>query len=357
MEEIFSKLDEISEKIKNLEDNRKKLANFLKEIKEVNFEKDSRIMEDKLSVKVKEIDLEKARFIGVDGGLSKRNYHSLDMILTRAVGAVFDYKKGKLDSVSYIPSTSPTPNLRIIHDASESDFQYIACFERINTEINTLKKCLEKNPTILMADGSIRPHPSDQPSRSSRIYDDYRKLIDNYKELYRKAGGFIFTGIIEDSRSSTLSDYISSNVLSEIRDKKIKEIKKLMSHTRDTNLLFHVLNKGERSFVMRMSQNKELSNYGKNLYLFYMKTTEYDRPVRIEFYSTGDPVPMADKIAELVYKVSSQNQEYGLPPVLIEADNRAKIKGGEIDIIHSHIVDKVGNLPSLYRLRRDRRPF
>ncbi len=92
MEEIFSKLDDISAKIINLEQDRKKLAQFLKELKGIDFKKDSRILEDRLSVKVETEKLKNARFIGVDGGLSKRTYHSLDMTLTRAVGAIFDYK-------------------------------------------------------------------------------------------------------------------------------------------------------------------------------------------------------------------------------------------------------------------------
>ena len=357
MEEIFSKLDEISAKIIKLEQERKRLAQFLKELKGLDFKKDSRILEDRLSVKVETGKLKNARFIGVDGGLSKRTYHSLDMILTRAVGAIFDYKNDSLDLVSYFPSTSPSPNLRIIHDASEADFQYLAAFERINTEINVMKACLDKNPTIMLADGSIKPHPSDQPGKTSKIYGEYKKLLDNYKELYRKAEGFLFAGVVEDSRSSTFSDYISSNILTQIKNRMVDELRRILSHTRDTNILFHVLEKGERSFVMRMSHNEDLGNYGRNLYLFYLKTTEYDRPVRVEFYATVNPVAVADKIASLIFSVSSQNQEYGLPPVLIEADNRARMRDGELDIIHSHIVDKVGDLPSLYKLRRDRRPF
>ncbi len=357
MEEIFSQLDRISGRIKSLEDDRKRLADFLRALKGLDMKKDSRILEDRMAVRVKGSRPERAKFIGVDGGLSKRTYHSLDMVLSRAVGAVFDYRKDRLDSVSYCPSTSPTPVLRIIHDASDSDFQYMASFERINTEINVMKKCLDLNPTILLADGSITPHPSDHPGKGSRVYPEYKRLTDNYKELYRKAGGFLFAGVIEDSRSSTFSDYISENILSQIKSGKVGELKKILSHTRDTNLLFHVLEKGERSFVMRMRYNPDMGDYGRNLYLFYLKTTEYDRPVRVEFYAAEDPVAVADKVASLIYFVSSQNQEYGLPPVIIEADSRAKIREGELDVIHSHIVDRVGNLPSLYKLRRDRRPF
>ena len=357
MEEIFSKLDTISSKIRNIENDRKRIAEFLKNLKELNLDKDSRIIESNLSKKVRVDELKKTRFIGVDGGLAKRSYHSLDLIMTRAVGAVFDYRNGKLDQVSYVPSPSPTPKLRVIHDASESDFQYIASFERINTEINNMKKCLDLNPTILLADGSVLPHPADQPNKSTRIYSEYASLIDNYKSLYDKSRGFLFAGVVEDSRSSTFSDYISHKILDKINSDKAKNLSRLLSHTRDTHLLYHILNKGERSFVMRMDHNKSMSHFGRKLFLFYLKTTEYDRPVRIEFYSYGDPVVTADNIASYIYSVSCQNQEYGIPPVIIEADSRAKIKEGELDIIHSHIVDRVGNLPSLYRLRRDRRPF
>ena len=357
MEEIFSKLDDISSKIRSIENDRKRVAEFLKNLKEFDLDKDSKIIENNLSKKVVDEQLKKARFIGVDGGLAKRSYHSLDLIMTRAVGAVFDYRNGKLDKVNYMPSPSPTPNLRVIHDASESDFQYIASFERINTEVNNMKKCLDMNPTILLADGSILPHPADQPKKGTRIYSEYNSLIDNYKSLYSKSKGFLFAGVVEDSRSSTFSDYISKKILDKIDSEKAKNLSKLLKNTRDTNLLYHVLNKGERSFIMRMDHNQDMSHFSRKLFLFYLKTTEYDRPVRIEFYASGDPVVTANNIASYIYSVSSQNQEYGIPPVIIEADNRAKIKEGELDMIHSHIVDRVGNLPSIYRLRRDRRPF
>ncbi|HDI02908.1 MAG TPA: DNA double-strand break repair nuclease NurA, partial [Candidatus Aenigmarchaeota archaeon] len=333
MEEIFSKLDEISQQIKNLEEERKRLAEFLREIKEFELEKDSRAVEDKLSVKVGKVELDNLRFVGVDGGLAKRSYHSLDLILVRAVGVIFDYRKGKLDSVSYFPSVSPTPKLRIVHDASENDFQYIASFERINAEINVLKACLEKNPSILLADGSIAPHPSDQPKKGTAVYEEYKKLLDNYKSLYRSSAGALLAGVVEDSRSSTFSEYISDKILSQIKSKRVEELKRILRKTRDTNLLYHVLNKGERSFVMRMNPNADLGDYGKNLYLFYLKTTEFDRPVRVEFYASGDPIRVADRIAALLFSVSSENQEYGLPPVIIEADGRAKISEGELDII------------------------
>lgn len=357
MEEIFSRLDEISLTIKNLESDRRKLALFLRDLKSIELDRGSKAVEDRLSVRVEDNGLEEARFIGVDGGLARRSYHSLDLVMVRAVGAVFDYIKGRLSSVSYCPSSSPTPRLRVVQDASESDFQYIASFERISTELDALKKCLCMEPTILLADGSLVPHPSDQPQKGSRIYGEYEKLLDSYRSLYRIVGKNLLAGVVEDSRSSTFSDYISEKIMGKIRSAKVEELKKILHHTRDTNLLFHVLNKGERSFVMRMDHSRELGDFAKNLYLFYLKTTEYDRPVRIEFYATVSPVEVADRIASLIYSVSCQNQEYGLPPVLIEADSRAKIGDGELDVIHSHIVDRVGDLPSLYRLRRDRRPF
>jgi len=357
MEEIFSKLDEISERIRNVEEERKKLAEFLRELKEFEIEKDSKAVEGKLAIKVKPVELDNVRFIGVDGGLAKRSYHSLDLILTRAVGVIFDYRENRLDAVSYFPSVSPTPKLRIVQDASESDFQYIASFERMKIEVETMIECIEKSPTILLADGSIKPHPADQPRKGTLVYEEYKKVLDTYKKLYKKSSGVLLAGVVEDSRSSTFSDYISDKILSQVRNRKVDELKRILHHTRDTNLLFHVLNKGERSFVMRMKINTDLGDYGRNMYLFYLKTTEFDRPVRVEFYESRDPLKTANKIASLVFSVSSENQEYGLPPVILEADGRAKIREGELDIIHSHIVDRAGNLPSLYRLRRDRRPF
>jgi len=70
----------------------------------------SEVVETTLTVKVNPSNLSGMKVIGIDGGLSQHEYHGMDMILTRAVAAIFNYSDGKLE-VDYYPSPIVSPNL------------------------------------------------------------------------------------------------------------------------------------------------------------------------------------------------------------------------------------------------------
>ncbi|MDY6770111.1 MAG: hypothetical protein SVU88_04005 [Candidatus Nanohaloarchaea archaeon] len=48
---------------------------------------------------------------GVDGGLAQESLHGMDVVLTRAVAAVFDYADGELSAADYHPSKNPSPDV------------------------------------------------------------------------------------------------------------------------------------------------------------------------------------------------------------------------------------------------------
>ena len=54
---------------------------------------------------------------------------------------------------------------------------------------------------------------------------------------------------------------------------------------------------------------------------------------------------------------SSGHSGYGLPAVLIEADQRAKLSEKDLDMFYFDLVNKIGNVSSLFRMRREMRPF
>ena len=105
----------------------------------------------------------------------------------------------------------------------------------------------------------------------------------------------------------------------------------------------YVLNKGEATKIIDISEN---------LKCVYLKTVEYDRPIRIEFLNEDD----AKKIVNILYTISSQSKTYGLPNVLIEADQRAKLSELDIEYYMNLIASKAG-MHRLLFLRRENRPF
>ena len=361
MERILSELQNAADGVKILEDKRHRLGLFLRDIKGAQIEQDAEILEDRMVVPVEPDPLKRLRVAGVDGGLVKKAYHAVDLILTRAVAAVFDYEDARLANVTYFPDPLATPRLTVITDPySEQDFGHAADIERMITESEVLTAVSALNPDLVLADGSLVPHPSSRPKKESAVWARYTLLIENYRKLF--SGSTSIAGVIEYSRSTHFSELIAARIVSKIKAPNAKELQEILSRTRDTNLLFHVLKPGERSFVFRLGGTDnpimaDLEDHARNIYAFYLKTVEYDRPIRVEFYAKGDAVRTAERLASLILPISSQNAEYGIPAAIIEADSRAKLREEELSTIHTYIVDRVGDLPSLYKLRRDNRPF
>jgi len=337
MHELLDQLSNVADRIKDLEGSREKLGEHLKGIKNTI---DISGIEKKLTKKVEPTDLNGLKVIGIDGGLSQHEYHGMDMILTRAVAAIFNYSD-KLD-VDYYPSAIATPKLTVITDpCNDGDFNKSASLIRQRTEIELALETFNKfNPDLLLLDGSIVPHMNDRPGKGSAT-EKYEEVLGVFRKLYKNANGKL-AGCVEDSRGRRFCELIEKIVSENLR--------RVLSGVRDTNLLYHVLDTCERTFVFRLSEETD------NIYSFYIKTADYDRPVRIDFYAESDIVETADNIASIVLATSCHHT-YGIPAPIIEADCRAKLKEHDVDSLHDQLVDRVGITPGLMKLRREQRPL
>jgi hypothetical protein len=359
MHELVERIESVVGKIRGLEGDREKLALFLRKAREkIIFSGD--VLEREMIHQVGKIDLDGKTVVGVDGGLSQHAYHGVDLILTRAVAAIFRY--GKKMEVEYFPSSIPAPKLIVVSDPySDEEFVVSSSLERQGGEIEVALKVAEKvKPYIILMDGSIVPHGNDKPSKSSPAWERYKTVFENFRKLYSVTP--LVAGCVEDSRGRRFCEIVSEQVLSMVDDSKAEELKKVLQGTRDTNLLFHLLKSGERSFVFRYSKDSEnhpvlsdLWEWGDKIYSFYIKTAEFDRPVRVDFVS-NDPLKDANKIAEIVLATACHSS-YGIPAPIIEADLRAKLEEKDVLDVHGQLVDKLGIVPSLMKLRRDQRPF
>mgnify|MGYP000539455284 CR=1 FL=1 len=231
-------------------------------------------------------------------------------------------------------------------------------------EIKTaIEACNKLKPEVLLLDGSILPHYTDKPARTSGVYGQYKKMIDLYKELYRicEANNIMLAGVIEDSRGTRFCDIIENNILSKIRHKAVEEIKLILRKTRDTNLLFYVLERGQRTIIFNYADRIEkgsilsdMKEYAEFIRSFYLKTASYDRPIRVDFIGNEK---VADEIAGILLAISGHHSGYGIPTVLIEADQVAKLRESEIDHVYSQLVNYTSLTPGMFKLRRDSRPF
>ena len=219
-----------------------------------------------------------------------------------------------------------------------------------------------------MLDGMIVPHCSDKPSKTSEAHKLYNDVISQYKKLYDMAlkNNIILAGIIEDSRSINFCNYVKEEILDNVKHSIKPQLIELLEKTRDTNLLYLILNKGERSKLFRFTGNpnehpilRDLKDYYSNIHSFYLKTAEWDRPLKIDLLIPGEQNidSYADNVASIILSISGQHKGYGIPAPIIEADNVAKLTDNEMENFYSHILSLAGNSPSIMKLRREQRPF
>ncbi len=354
MEELIPEIQRIAKRISEIEDKRKRLAEFLKSV-------NPRV---KLKEKSGEDPLEDIKILAVDGGISKKPVHGFDLVLARAAGVMFHYKNGKVDSVKHFPSRFPVPKPFALEALSDLDYAYSTSIIRQSLEVERARECLKAaEPDIILMDGSIVPHYADRPSKSSQTYQDYKKLLGGWQGLYTECmeKGILLAGVIEDSRGVSFCEHVKSEILSCIKHNLIPELEKILDRTRDTNLLYWVLDRGERTRVSPYSgspgEHLVLREFprglAENIFSFHLKTAKWDRPVRVDFLGKEN----LEKISSVLLAVSGQHSGYGIPVPLIEADNSAKMSEDEMENFYSHILSHTGELSSIMRLRRDSRPF
>jgi len=367
MEDFNTKLNEIIEKINFLETRRMKFGRFLRKINDdFKIGPNEEVADAKIINSISQDFPEKISILGVDGGIIKHSYHGLDLVLMRSVSVNFIYKSGMLDSVNYYPSPNPIPTPKILSEPF-SDIELNSCynFERQIMEIDGAIKSIEKlRPNLVLLDGSILPTYVAKPENQD-LKSYYTRLINKYKELFElvKSKEIMVAGVIEDSRGTKFCDIIKRRIMSKMGSDLSSELKKILEKTKDSNLLFYTLKKGERTCIFNYSTNpeihpilKEFEDMSRNFFTFYIKTVDFDRPVRVDFICFSNPIDFAEKISSVLLKTSA-HAGYGIPSVLIEADQRAKLSEIDIDMFYSTLISKLGNLSSLFRMRREMRPF
>lgn len=280
--------------------------------------------------------------LGVDGGLLTSRLHGLDLVIARSVAV--HYTLNPRLKAEYYPEPNPSPQLFHLSTDDEVDSHLFASIKRQSLEVQTLLSALKKfKPELALMDGSIAPYPQ-KPEKGTFSRELYDGMLESLTSLYQEAhaAGILLAGVSKDSRSRRFADRFQINLP-------------------DTVVLYDVLDVGERTIVFPLTEHpeshvvyKDLGVWAGRLNFFYLKCAAYDRPVRVDFL--GDP-GLADKIAGMILSQSKYSKNYGYPTILIEADQRAKLKETDTEVIYNLITHKVGFCPSLLKLRRDTRPY
>ena len=354
MHDITSEIESIASELVEWE---KKISFAAKVLKEKNKAFGKMFLEENLFSKVNSFDGGNITVGGIDGGLLKKEYHGVNIILTRAVCAVFTYQNMKISNSEYYPLSFQKPNIKVINSSfNDSDFMSVASIERLKSELGLACDMLGEDMDLLLLDGSVMLHPSVRVDKGSSHRIDYDHLVDTTKKMYLLSfkNSVPLAGIVEDSRSQTFVKGCCS-ILDSVTMKDLENV-------RDTHFLTHCLSVGERTSIFRTVDTgdkvpAEINGFENNLFSFYIRPSEFDRALRIDFVAGDDPVALGSRIASAVFSMSRHNSVYGIPPVIIDADQRAKLSGEELLFVEREIKKRTGNLSSFSELRRNSRPI
>ncbi|KXA90314.1 hypothetical protein AKJ39_00800 [candidate division MSBL1 archaeon SCGC-AAA259J03] len=372
------KIGKIAEKIKDQGEKRRLVAEILRRAKkDVHLpadDKDKPMIESSLIYPVRKKPLEDLVIAGVDGGVLSKPLHGLDLILYRAAAAIFHYEDDNLRKAEYYPSETPSPQLINVHEPLDSrELEVLTSLKRQLMELNVAKEAVTRwDVDALILDGSVVPQYTTRIS-GSKTREAYRKLIESFTKLYRicTEGEILLIGAIEDSRSTRIAKIFQKEIFPRFRENanpgngditSFNKNKNILVNSRDTAFLDYFLDPSERSFTFKYSEApanllKDLGEWRKKIYSFYIKPVPYDRPTRVEFVKTSRDIQKTiEETATIMNSLSASHDACALPSVLIEADARAALAKEEISILRDSIADRL-EPSTMLDLRRERRPF
>ncbi|MHA2070588.1 MAG: DNA double-strand break repair nuclease NurA, partial [Candidatus Thorarchaeota archaeon] len=370
------------EEIERVEETRKRFGSVLSQIKgELDLGKYPALaadaVETQFSKKIEPTDLSGLRIAGVDGGLIRRRFRSIDLILTRGVAVVFQFGPEEGPSVDFFPSAFPEPAIRpVMLTLPGPELDQLASLERIAAELRvTLSVLDEYHVDLVLVDGSLFYHPRDRPSVGSAVYEKFQEVIALYRQLYHKARekSTILVGVVKDSRSTRIVSILGDVLPHILRNPSVFEMMQgvdyrwLLKFSRDCDLLDTFLEEGERTFAFKYSaeliQNTntlsdDLSRWASSIWVTYLKTARDDLPIRIEILvDDSNGAAQVDKALSVILPLSWQHPEYGIPTPVLEADARARISNNETQLIVDRLMALSGLTYTTLERRRSRNPF
>ncbi len=377
-------LSKLVEEIEHIEVTKTRFGEVLRNVKKkIDLSKfpavASNIIDTQLTTNIKSTTLSGLKIVGVDGGLVRKRFRSMDLVLTRGIAVIFHFGPEDGPVVDFFPDAFPELKIKLLMlTLSSTELEQLASLERIAEELRvTLSVLNDFRPYLILLDGSLFYHPRDRPQSGSIVYEKFQEVLSLYKQLYTKARKkqTILVGIVKDSRSTRVATILGEILPHIIRKPEIFEMMQGVDYrwflkiSRDCDLLDTFLEEGERSFVFRYSSelqlnannlSEDLSSWAPSIWVTYLKTARDDLPLRIEFLSEDkDDIDTSriDAALSAILPLSSQHPEYGIPTPILEADARAKITANETRLVIDRLMALSGLTYMSLEKRRSRNPF
>lgn len=336
-------------------------------------------IETEFITKISSARLDGLKIAGIDGGLIRKRFRSMDLLLTRGIAVIFSFNPSGGPQVDFYPDAFPEPKAKLVMlSMSGPELDQLASLERIAEELRvTLSAIDEFHIDIVLMDGSLFYHPRDRPPAGSVADEKFQEVLALYRQLYNKIAKkrAMLVGIVKDSRSTrvvnTLGDIFPHILRNPSLFEKMQGIdyRWLFKISRDSDLLDTFLEEGERTFAFRytseLQQNtnslqNDLSPWASSIWVTYLKTARDDLPLRIEVMVKSDGeegINQLNRTLSAILPLSCQHPEYGLPSPIVEADARARISNNEARLVVDRLMALSGLTYSTLEKRRSRNPF
>ena len=333
----------------------------------------SYLVDDKLARAVKSTELKGLRVGGIDGGLLKKTLRGIELMITRACATIFEYTPSNRVSAIYYPEKTTLPAVKVeLNPFSWREVDVNASLERLKAELELAIRVQDHHPVeLLLMDGSLRPHISDRPLSQSVLSSKYERIKVLYEKLFEKTQetGTLLAGVVKDSRSQRFIRILGEilphliNRYSDLKPLLSMDYRSILRTAYDTDLFFRILDVGERSPILRLNEFNvaepmEKTQNSNNLVCIYLRTARFDYPLRVEILiGPHDPIRIVEKVSAMLLPMSSDNEGFALPTVLIDADSQARLIEHDLDFLFSQLANRIGYPESLLKLRRERMPF
>jgi hypothetical protein len=336
-------------------------------------------VESKFITQIEPARLDGLQIAGVDGGLIRKRFRSMDLLLTRAVAVVFQFLPDDGPMVEFHPDPFPEPSVKLVMlSMSGPELDQLASLERMAAELRVTISALDEFHTdIILVDGSLFYHPRDCPPVGTTAHEKFQEVLALYRQLYNKVAKKRTTlvGIVKDSRSTRIVNTLGDLLPHILRNPSIFEkmqgidYRWLLKISRDCDLLDTFLQEGERTFAFRYSgelpQNSnslhnDLTAWASSIWVTYLKTARDDLPLRVEVMVKSDGeegIQQLNRTLAAILPLSFQHPEYGLPSPIVEADARARISNNEARLVIDRLMALSGLTYSTLEKRRSRNPF
>ncbi len=302
---------------------------------------------------------------GVDSGFVSKQLNFANITIIKEAGVFFDYQEGQLKNYKYFPNMYNLPKPYLSSSSLElEEIMWNTSISRLEKELEISSLILgqqESNLELFLFDGSIIPQYINKPTTDCPQKKKYEHLISKFLSVYKEAREkkIFLAGTIEDCRANRLFSILKDEIFND---------QNLDFELFDAFVVFSLLEKNQRTGIFKYSKDPKnhpiLSDFPEeirdNLYCCYLKLSDNDYPLRLEFVYYKDfnlsLKEYTDKLIRMVSEISSFNQKYTYPSVLIEADIRSRLTLQEINLITNKILEKTKSYG--FRLpRRESRVF